>query len=79
MSTDLLMDLDTPAKDVQDTRVPTAMAEYLGVTILILTINPVSSNVRESTYHPRDRDTGGTVLIGHIEDKHFVPIQRGKT
>ena len=65
-----LADLCTPFKEVSDDRVVVATAQMLECSITVYTVT--SNNTKRSITH-------GTKLphiyIGHIEDKHFVPLK----
>lgn len=64
-------------KEVQDERVPQLMASFLGRRIVILTSS--HDHCATSSYAPY-RPEGQPKLplyIGHIQDKHFLPLVKG--
>lgn len=74
---DFLQCLARNYEDVHDNRVAQGMASMLGRKLLIITssLNGASS----ALYRPFNVNNDlPTVTLGHIEDQHFVPLQKGR-
>ena len=75
---DLLRCLRTPARDVEDSRVSQAVAEYLGCNVVVFSHDRVADTTHTHTFNPHQRVRGrDDVMLGHIVDKHFVPLKKG--
>ena len=61
-------DLDTPHKDVLDARVIEATANMLNVQIVVF------SSDAECKVRVHEYGSGIRISVGHIMDKHFVPL-----
>ena len=61
-------DLDTPNKDVPDSRVMEGTAQMLNVQIAVYSLDG------DGDIHLYEYGSGLRITIGHIKDKHFLPL-----
>ena len=69
LDSDFLADLATPYKEMSDDRVVSATVHMLKCTVTVYTVsaNRIVRTATHGTQQPH-------IFVGHIEDKHFVPL-----
>lgn len=69
------MDLAQDGSDVKDQRAVQGMATFLGRSIQVLTSKENGGAISQ-LFRPygKNNNTGSMLVIGHIEDHHFVPL-----
>lgn len=76
---ELLTDLEAEnfSRDVNDSRVMRATAELLNVSVRVVLVRQDGCNSTETLDPPRG-ETPSCILIGHIEDHHYIPLKPSK-
>lgn len=76
LNDELLASVRQPYRDVHDDVVVQGLAELTKTEIHVLSLDPDNGAFSENTYRPPGQAVANRISIGHIVDKHFVPLRK---